>query len=111
MGTPTQGRRIGHPHFRVPFPPGTSKWNKVGHRLFSFIGGNWRGEPLVDYETVVNLIARTTTSSGLQVTCRLDRRRYPTRRKISKEDMKKIKLAMDDFHGNWNYSIEPARMR
>ena len=62
------------------FPPGTSKWNKIEHRLFSFISSNWRGEPLRDYETVVKLIAKTTTK-GLRVTCRLDRRKYPTGRK------------------------------
>ena len=61
----------------LPFPPGTSKWNKVEHRLFSSISSNWRGEPLRDYETVVQLIAATTIAKGLQVTCRLDHRRYP----------------------------------
>ncbi|MGH9962239.1 MAG: ISAzo13 family transposase, partial [Pyrinomonadaceae bacterium] len=64
------------------FPPGTSKWNKIKHRLFSFISSNWRGEPLRDYETVVKLIAKTTTAKGLKVTCRLDRRKYPTGRKV-----------------------------
>ena len=63
------------------FPPGTSKWNKIEHRLFSFISSNWRGEPLRDYETVVKLIAKPTTANGLRVTCRLDRRKYPTGRK------------------------------
>ena len=61
------------------FPPGTSKWNKIEHRLFSFISSNWRGEPLRDYETIVNLISNTTTAKGLKVTCRLDRRKYPDR--------------------------------
>ena len=65
------------------FPPGTSKWNKIEHRLFSFITSNWRGEPLRDYETIVNLIAKTTTAKGLKVTCRLDRRKYPTGRRVS----------------------------
>ncbi|PYV90960.1 MAG: ISAzo13 family transposase, partial [Acidobacteria bacterium] len=69
------------------FPPGTSKWNKIEHRLFSFISSNWRGQPLRDYETVVQLIARTTTAKGLKVTCRLDRRRYPTGREVSKAEM------------------------
>jgi hypothetical protein len=72
------------------FPPGTSKWNKIEHRLFSFISSNWRGEPLRDYETVVNMISRTTTSKGLKVTCRLDRRKYPTGRKVTKEEMKSL---------------------
>ncbi len=89
------------------FPPGTSKWNKVEHRLFSFISSNWRGEPLVDYATVVNLIAKTTTTSGLKVFCRLDRRRYPTGRKVTDAEWAKIDLLRDTFHGDWNYSIRP----
>lgn len=89
------------------FPPGTSKWNKVEHRLFSFISSNWRGEPLADYETVVNLIAKTTTTTGLKVFCRLDRRRYPLGRKISNDKWAKINLIRDDFHGDWNYTIRP----
>ena len=91
------------------FPPGTSKWNKVEHRLFSFISSNWRGEPLADYETVVNLIAQTTTVSGLKVSCRLDRRRYPVGRKVRDEEWAKIALLPDDFHGDWNYTIRPRR--
>ena len=93
------------------FPPGTSKWNKVEHRLFSFISSNWRGEPLADYATVVNLIAKTTTTTGLKVSCRLDRRRYPTGRKVSDEEWAKINLHRDDFHGDWNYTIRPRRKR
>src|SRR5262249_8732166 len=80
------------------FPPGTSKWNKIEHRLFSFISSNWRGEPLRDYETIVNLISRTTTAKGLKVTCRLDRRKYPTGKKISNEQMKGLKLKRNKFH-------------
>jgi hypothetical protein len=89
------------------FPPGTSKWNKIEHRLFSFISSNWRGEPLRDYETIVNLIARTTTAKGLEVTCRLDRRKYPTGRKVSNEQMKCLRLKRCKFHGEWNYVIQP----
>ena len=89
------------------FPPGTSKWNKIEHRLFSFISSNWRGEPLRDYETIVNLIAKTTTAKGLKVTCRLDRRKYPTGRKVSPQEMKRINLHPDKFHGEWNYVIKP----
>ena len=89
------------------FPPGTSKWNKVEHRLFSFISSNWRGEPLRDYETVVNLIARTTTAKGLKVTCRLDRRKYPTGRKVTEQEMKRVNIKRSKFHGDWNYSIRP----
>ena len=91
------------------FPPGTSKWNKVEHRLFSFIASSWRGEPLRDYETVVRLIAGTTTARGLTVTCRLDRRNYPRGRKVSDEQMAKIHLTPQAFHGEWNYIIRPAR--
>lgn len=93
------------------FPPGTSKWNKVEHRLFAFISSNWRGEPLTDYGTVVHLIAKTTTTAGLKVSCRLDRRRYPTGRKVSDEEWAKINLHPDDFHGDWNYAIRPRRKR
>jgi hypothetical protein len=89
------------------FPPGTSKWNKVEHRLFSFISSNWRGEPLRDYETVVNLITRTTTAKGLIVTCRLDRREYPTGRKVTEQEMKGVNIKRNKFHGEWNYSINP----
>jgi hypothetical protein len=89
------------------FPPGTSKWNKIEHRLFSFISSNWRGEPLRDYETIVNLISRTTTAKGLQVTCRLDRRKYPTGRKVTDEEIKRVNLKQNKFHGEWNYTIHP----
>jgi len=90
------------------FPPGTSKWNKVEHRLFSFISSNWRGQPLRDYETIVRLIAGTTTAKGLRVTCRLDRRRYPTGRKVSDEEFAKVNLTPHNFHGDWNYTIHPV---
>lgn len=91
------------------FPPGTSKWNKVEHRLFAFISSNWRGEPLRDYETIVKLIARTTTATGLKVTCRLDRRKYPTGRKVTDEEMERVNLQRHKFHGDWNYTIRPRR--
>lgn len=93
------------------FPPGTSKWNKIEHRLFSFISSNWRGEPLRDYETIVNLIAKTTTAKGLKVTCRLDRRKYPTGRKVTDADMKLVHVEPDRFHGEWNYVIKPKDTR
>jgi len=89
------------------FPPGTSKWNKIEHRLFSFISSNWRGEPLRDYETIVHLISRTTTATGLKVTCRLDRRKYPIGRKVTDEEMKRVNLERQKFHGDWNYTIRP----
>jgi hypothetical protein len=87
------------------FPPGTSKWNKVEHRLFSFISSNWRGEPLRDYETIVNLISHTYTEKGLKVQCRLDRRKYKPGTVISKEEMSKLKLSPSNFHGEWNYTL------
>ena len=89
------------------FPPGTSKWNKVEHRLFSFISTNWRGEPLRDYETIVQLIAKTTTATGLKVTCRLDRRRYPIGRRVTDEEFATVRLYPHRFHGDWNYDIRP----
>jgi len=89
------------------FPPGTSKWNKIEHRLFSFISSNWRGEPLRDYQTIVKLISRTTTAKGLTVTCRLDRRKYPTGRKVTDEEMKHVNIERHTFHGEWNYTIQP----
>lgn len=93
------------------FPPGTSKWNKVEHRLFSFISSNWRGQPLRDYETIVNLIAHTTTAKGLQVSCRLDRRKYPTGRKVTNQEFKSVNLKRNTFHGDWNYIIHPSSRR
>lgn len=93
------------------FPPGTSKWNKIEHRLFSFISSNWRGEPLRDYETIVNLITRTTTAKGLTVTCRLDRRKYPTGSKVTAKDLEQVNLYPDKFHGEWNYVIKPHAIR
>lgn len=93
------------------FPPGTSKWNKVEHRLFSFISSNWRGRPLLDYETIVKLIAHTTTVKGLKVTCRLDRRKYPTGRKVTDEEIKQVNLKKNTFHGEWNYTIHPTKLQ
>ena len=87
------------------FPPGTSKWNKVEHRLFSFISMNWCGKPLVDYETIVKLIAATRTEKGLTVTSRLDKQIYEKGIKISDKQMKQINIKNDTFHGEWNYSI------
>ena len=89
------------------FPPGTSKWNKVEHRLFSFISINWRGRPLRTYETVINLIGNTTNRGGLVVRARLDRRRYPIGGKVSARDRRAWKIERADFHGDWNYVIQP----
>jgi hypothetical protein len=89
------------------FPPGTSKWNKVEHRLFSFISINWRGRPLRSYETVINLISNTTNRGGLVVRARLDRRRYPTGKKVTAAELRALNIERDDFHGDWNYVIKP----
>lgn len=89
------------------FPPGTSKWNKIEHRLFSFISMNWRGKPLVSHETIVNLIAATTTRKGLKVRAELDSSHYPTGIKVTDDELKEIQIKRDEFHGEWNYSIHP----
>ncbi len=89
------------------FPPGTSKWNKVEHRLFSFISINWRGRPLRSYETVINLISNTTNRGGLVVRARLDRRHYPIGKKVSAKELRELKIEREHFHGDWNYVIRP----
>lgn len=91
------------------FPPGTSKWNKIEHRLFCFITKNWRGRPLTTYETIVNLIANTTTQAGLTVRAALDSRRYETGIAVSDEELQQLKITPAKFHGDWNYSIKPRR--
>lgn len=97
--------------FRVShFPPGTSKWNKIEHRLFSFISINWRGRPLRTYETIVSLIGNTTNAGGLVVRARLDRRRYPTGKRVSKQELRALSIERDDFHGDWNYVIKPRAL-
>jgi len=89
------------------FPPGTRKWNKIEHRLFSFITQNWRGQPLVSYAVILSLIAATTTDTGLTVESRLDTASYPTGLKPTKEEMASMHLQPDVFHGEWNYTILP----
>jgi hypothetical protein len=91
------------------FPPGTSKWNKIEHRLFCHITRNWRGKPLTSFETVVNLIGRTRTTKGLRVKARLDQHKYPTGIAITKAEMKRLELRINEFHGDWNYRLEPRR--
>jgi len=88
------------------FPPGTSKWNKIEHRMFSHITKNWRGRPLISHEVIVNLIANTTTIAGLKVQAALDTREYPIGIKVSDQEIEKIRLVKDSFHGEWNYSIK-----
>lgn len=91
------------------FPPGTSKWNKIEHRLFSFITQNWRGKPLISHAVIINLIAATTTSTGLKVDCVLDTNKYRKGIKISDEEYAQVNLTPDKFHGEWNYTIKPNR--
>ena len=93
------------------FPPGTSKWNKIEHRLFSFISINWRGKPLLNYRTVINLIASTTTKTGLEVKARLDKKTYKKGVKVSDDEMRSLNIVNDDFHGEWNYTIKPRRKK
>jgi transposase len=89
------------------FPPGTSKWNKIEHKMFSFISQNWRGRPLITREVVVNLISNTRTKKGLEITAKLDINSYKTGIKVSDEELQKIFIEKDDFHGEWNYKIKP----
>ena len=89
------------------FPPGTSKWNKIEHRMFCFISQNWRGKPLIDRATVVSLIGNTKTKKGLEIKAKLDENTYKTGIKISEEQMKQLNLDKDIFHGEWNYTIKP----
>jgi hypothetical protein len=102
---------LGFPITVCHLPPGTSKWNKIEHRLFSFISKNWRGQPLLTHATIVKLIAGTRTSAGLTVRCVLDRRRYPDKVKVADAQMATVRLMPDPFHGDWNYSILPHRAR
>lgn len=89
------------------FPPGTSKWNKIEHRLFSFISQNWRGKPLISHEVIIQLIAATTTTTGLSVKSKLDTNAYPAGLKVSDQQMAELQLRRDTFHGDWNYSLVP----
>jgi len=91
------------------FPPGTSKWNKIEHRLFSYISANWRGRPLTSLVAIVNLIAATTTETGLRVRAEIDKGKYPQGRKVSDQEMAQIRLRPCRFHGDWNYTIRPRR--
>jgi transposase len=89
------------------FPPGTSKWNKIEHRLFSFISQNWRGKPLISHEVIIDLIAATTTATGLTVKSKLDTNIYPAGLKVSDQQMAELQLKRDKFHGDWNYRLLP----
>jgi hypothetical protein len=89
-------------------PPGTSKWNKIEHRLFSFISMNWRAKPLVSYRVIIDLISATTTKTGLTVRCELDPTSYPKGIVVSHAEMAAINIVRNDFHGEWNYTIQPT---
>jgi hypothetical protein len=95
--------------FVCHFPPGTSKWNKIEHRMFSFITQNWRGKPLVSHQAIVNLIAGTTTRTGLIVKAALDTNHYATKIKVSNAELAKVRLTPHEFHGEWNYTISPRK--
>lgn len=92
-------------------PPGTSKWNKIEHRLFSYISMNWKGRPLVSHEVVVKLIGATMTKTGLKVKAKMDKRKYPLKVKVSDEEMKSLNIEPHDFHGEWNYTIKPRKLK
>jgi len=92
-------------------PPGTSKWNKIEHRLFSFIAQNWRGKPLITHQVIVELIASTRTQAGLSVRCALDENDYATGRRVSDLQLATVNLLPDAFHGEWNYTIAPNGTR
>ncbi len=99
---------LGFPITVCHLPPGTSKWNKIEHRLFSFITKNWRGKPLVTHQVIVNLIAATTTTAGLTVRSRIDDRVYPKGRRVTNKQLELVNLEPHDFHGEWNYTIHPT---
>ena len=106
------GRRTGPHACKVcHFPPGTSKWNKIEHRLFCFITKNWRGRPLTTYEVIVNLIASTTTKTGLIVRAAIDSNEYETGVTVSDEELDTPSDLRAKFHGEWNYTIKPARIK
>lgn len=100
---------LGFPISVCHLPPGTSKWNKIEHRLFSFITQNWRGKPLVTHQVIVDLIAATTTKTGLKVECEIDKSIYPKGIKVTDDEMNAINLLRDAFHGEWNYKILPRK--
>jgi hypothetical protein len=100
---------LGMPVHVCHFPPGTSKWNKIEHRLFSFITQNWRGRPLESVQTIVELISSTTTKAGLQVRAAIDDTEYETGITVSDAELASVLLKKSDTHGQWNYSIKPHR--
>ena len=103
--------RVGLPIQVRHFPPGTSKWNKIEHRMFSHITGNWRGRPLVSHEVIINLIARTKTRGGLRIRAELDKGKYPIGLKVTDAQLNALNLKLAAFHGDWNYAILPQRRK
>ncbi len=91
-------------------PPATSKWNKIEHRLFSFISINWRAKPLTSLETVIELLNHTKTKEGLTVQAVVDKNSYPTKIKVSDEEIQSLNITRDTFHGEWNYTIKPQKL-
>jgi hypothetical protein len=91
-------------------PPGTSKWNKIEHRLFSFITQNWRGKPLVSHQVIVQLIAATTTDTGLKVHSEIDPNPYPAGIKVANAELARVNLRCHEFHADWNYTIQPSHV-
>ena len=101
---------LGIPITVCHLPPATSKWNKIEHRLFSFITANWRGKPLISHQVIVELIAATTTKTGLTVRCELDQNPYPAGIKVSDAEMQAVNLTPHDFHAEWNYTLSPKAL-
>jgi transposase len=93
------------------FPPGTSKWNKIEHRMFCHITQNWRGRPLVSHEVIINLIANTSTEQGLRIKAELDKTKYPLKTKVTNQELDAIQIKRNKFHGDWNYAIRPAAIK
>ena len=92
------------------YPPGTSKWNKIEHRLFSYISENWRGQPLISREVIINLISNTKTQNGLLVKCDIDTNQYPTGVKVEQEALDQLSLVRESFHGEWNYTLKTRNL-
>jgi hypothetical protein len=103
--------QLGIPIHVCHFPPGTSKWNKIEHRMFCHITQNWRGQPLVSHEVIVKLIANTTTRSGLRIRAELDSARYPAGIKVTDDELAAVNIKRADFHGDWNYTLKPTHKR
>lgn len=103
--------QLGMPIRVCHFPPGTSKWNKIEHRMFCHITQNWRGRPLISHDVIVNLIANTATKQGLKIQAELDQRPYPTGTKVSDAELQRVQLKPHKFHGDWNYTIQPTAMK